>query len=109
LPGFYKQLIRKFLNMKQLILILFAGLAMVNLAAQEATINYSDFKAIENVIQVAYVEGLQNEGDTTKINSGFHPGFELLIPLNDGETFHHRVEGESQDRPGIGKAAPQGG
>lgn len=37
-----------------------------------------DQQAIMNVIQTAYVEGLQNEGDLEKVDSGFHPGFELL-------------------------------
>ena len=35
-------------------------------------------EAIQNVIQSAYVEGLQNEGDAAKIDAGFHPGFNLL-------------------------------
>lgn len=39
---------------------------------------------VRSVIQTAYVEGLQNEGDTVKINQGFHPGFELLIPEDNG-------------------------
>jgi Putative lumazine-binding len=34
--------------------------------------------AIKKVIQTAYVEGLQNEGDATKIDSGIHPDFNLL-------------------------------
>ena len=37
-----------------------------------------DQQAIMEVIQTAYVEGLQNEGDFDKVDSGFHPGFELL-------------------------------
>ena len=37
-----------------------------------------DQQAIMEVIQTAYVEGLQNEGDLEKVDSGFHPGFELL-------------------------------
>ena len=40
---------------------------------------------IKNIIQSAYVEGLQNEGDTVKINMGFHHGFDLLIPGKNGE------------------------
>ena len=44
-----------------------------------------DILAIKKIIQTAYVEGLQNEGDTVKINLGFHPGFEMLIPGRDGE------------------------
>ena len=35
-------------------------------------------KAIKNVIQTSYVEGLQNEGDSDKIDSGFHADFNLL-------------------------------
>lgn len=37
-----------------------------------------DEDAIKQVIQTAYVEGLQNEGDIEKIDSGIHPGFHLL-------------------------------
>lgn len=35
-------------------------------------------ESIKDIIQTAYVEGLQNEGDIEKINSGIHPGFNLL-------------------------------
>lgn len=35
-------------------------------------------EAIKKVIQTAYVEGLQNEGNLDKIDSGIHPGFNLL-------------------------------
>jgi hypothetical protein len=35
-------------------------------------------EAIKNIIQTAYVEGLQNEGDFEKIDKGFHPSFNLL-------------------------------
>ena len=41
-------------------------------------------EAIKNVIQTAYVEGLQNEGDQKKIESGFHPDFSLLI-IGEGD------------------------
>jgi len=37
-----------------------------------------DKQAIKEVIQTAYVEGLQNEGDLAKIDLGIHPGFVLL-------------------------------
>ena len=37
-----------------------------------------DKEAIKKVIQTAYVEGLQNEGDADKIDSGIHPDFVLL-------------------------------
>jgi len=43
-----------------------------------------DKKAIKNVIQTAYIEGLQNEGNIEKINFGIHPEFELLgVGKND--------------------------
>ena len=35
-------------------------------------------EAIKKVIQTAYVEGLQNEGDAAKIDAGIHPDFNLL-------------------------------
>jgi len=35
-------------------------------------------EVIKNVIQTAYVEGLQNEGNIQKIDSGIHPDFNLL-------------------------------
>ncbi len=35
-------------------------------------------EAIKSVIQTAYVDGLQNEGDLDKIDSGIHSGFNLL-------------------------------
>lgn len=38
----------------------------------------SDKEAIKKVIQTAYVEGLQNEGDLDKIDSGIHSGFNLI-------------------------------
>ncbi len=37
-----------------------------------------DKEAIKSVIQTAYVDGLQNEGDLDKIDSGIHSGFNLL-------------------------------
>lgn len=35
-------------------------------------------EAIKEVIQTAYVDGLQNKGSVEDIESGFHPGFNLL-------------------------------
>jgi hypothetical protein len=49
------------------------------------TSSEQDKEAIRQVIQSAYVDGLQNDGDTVKINQGFHPAFELLMPGKDGE------------------------
>ena len=41
-------------------------------------------KAIKNVIQTSYVEGLQNEGNLDKIDHGIHPDF-LLLGIGEGE------------------------
>ncbi len=41
-------------------------------------------KAIKKIIQTAYVEGLQNEGNIDKIDSGIHPDFNLLGVNKDG-------------------------
>lgn len=35
-------------------------------------------KAIANLIQLSYAEGLQNEGDFQKIEDGFHPQFVMI-------------------------------
>lgn len=35
-------------------------------------------QAIRAIIQTAYVEGLQNEGDSVKIDKGFHPQFQMI-------------------------------
>lgn len=55
---------------------LFIAIAMVLSLALFA--QKTDEEAIKDVIQVAYVQGLQNEGDLEKIDSGIHPGFNLL-------------------------------
>ncbi len=61
--------------MKRIILV-FATIAMCTQAfAQDVT---KDKEEIKKVIQTAYVDGLQNEGDLAKIDSGIHPDFNLL-------------------------------
>ena len=35
-------------------------------------------ETIKNVVLTSYVDGLQNEGDSLKIDQGFHPAFEML-------------------------------
>ena len=41
-------------------------------------------KAIKNVIQTSYVEGLQNEGNLEKIDQGIHSGF-VLLGIGEGD------------------------
>ncbi len=43
-----------------------------------------DKKAIKEVIQTSYVEGLQNEGNLEKIDEGIHPDF-VLLGIDEGE------------------------
>lgn len=45
------------------------------LFAQE---NSTDEEQIKQVVQSAYIDGIQNRGDITAIKAGFHPGFNLL-------------------------------
>lgn len=75
------------------ILIISLLISSIVLSAQNVDL---EKEAIKKVIQTAYVEGLQNEGDTIKINSGIHQGFNLLgigenntmwtYPINDWKT-----------------------
>ncbi len=71
--------------MKKVFLLLVAGAISLMVVAQHQSENETDIELIKKTIQTAYVEGLQNEGDTIKINQGFHPGFDLLIPGKNGE------------------------
>ena len=64
--------------------MLIIGIVMFYSSSMAQNTN-SDEEAIKNVIQTAYVEGLQNEGDIKKIDSGFHPDFELLGIGKDNE------------------------
>jgi hypothetical protein len=71
--------------MKKILAFLIVSAISISVYAQQQAMNDEDIALIRATIQTAYVEGLQNEGDTVKINSGFHPGFELLIPGKNGE------------------------
>lgn len=48
-------------------------------------------EAIKKVIQTAYVDGLQNEGDAAKIDSGIHPDFVLLGIGKDNEMWKYTI------------------
>ena len=61
--------------MKRLYLISAMSLLFFASIAQNSDV---EKEAIKKVIQTAYVDGLQNEGDIDKIDSGIHPGFNLL-------------------------------
>ncbi len=63
--------------MKTNLIVLMLLLLSASLSAQPKPLN-PDEEAIKKVIQTAYVEGLQNEGNIEKIDSGIHPDFNLL-------------------------------
>jgi len=48
--------------------------------------------AIKKVIQTAYVEGLQNEGDADKIDAGIHPDFNLLGIGKENAMWKYSIE-----------------
>ncbi|NOY36279.1 MAG: nuclear transport factor 2 family protein [Chlorobi bacterium] len=61
--------------MKKQMFITILLLSTIVLSAQNTD---QEKEAIKKVIQTAYVEGLQNEGDAEKIELGFHPDFYML-------------------------------
>jgi hypothetical protein len=67
--------------MKNIILVtVIAVFTATTLFAQEIE---KEKEAIKNVIQTAYVDGLQNKGNVEDIEKGFHPGFNLLGVRNN--------------------------
>jgi hypothetical protein len=61
--------------MKKLhVLLMFVLMSLV----VQARTNDKEITSIKKVIQSAYVEGIQNEGDIAKIDAGIHPDFNLL-------------------------------
>ncbi|MDD2963660.1 MAG: nuclear transport factor 2 family protein [Bacteroidales bacterium] len=63
------------LTLMMLALLMVAGTVMAQ--------SNHDEEAIKKVIDVAYIEGLHNGGDLQATESGFHPGFNLLIFRNN--------------------------
>ena len=65
--------------MKTLIVIfsIVSGLLFSNLSYGQDE-EEKEKQSVIDIVQTAYVEGLQNEGDLDKIDNGFHPGFNLL-------------------------------
>ena len=74
--------------MRKLLLsiILFSSIALF---AQDID---KEKEAIKKVIQTAYVEGLQNEGDIDKIDSGIHPDFDLLGIGKDNNMWKYSIK-----------------
>ena len=74
--------------MKTNILIVAALLLVTTVTGQEKN---SEKEIIKNTIQTAYIEGLQNEGDKVKIESGFHPDFYLLGIDKDDNMWRYSI------------------
>lgn len=75
--------------MKKLYLtILFTILAYLSHAQSNID---NEKEIIKEVIQTAYVEGLQNEGDAAKIESGFHEHFHLIGIAEGDEMWHLNI------------------
>lgn len=73
--------------MKKLILLVLLFSALVNRAQNVE----QEKESIKKVIQTAYVDGLQNEGDIDKIDSGIHPGFDLLGIGEDNSMWKYSI------------------
>lgn len=58
-------------------------LALLMVAGTVMAQSNQDEEAIKKVVDVAYIEGLHNGGDLQASESGFHPGFNLLIFRNN--------------------------
>ncbi|NPE27353.1 hypothetical protein HNV12_05110 [Methanococcoides sp. SA1] len=80
--------------MKKIIVICLVLLMALPILAEDKN---SDEELIKKVIQSAYVDGLQNEGDFEKIDAGFHPDFEL-IGIGKGDEMWHLPIGEWKER-----------
>ena len=74
--------------MKKILLVITSLLAL-HVGAQDIN---KDKEAIKKVIQTAYVEGLQNEGNLEKVDSGIHPGFNLIGIAENNEVWVLPIE-----------------
>ncbi len=54
-------------------------------------------KTIEEVVLSSYIDGLQNQGDSVKIDQGFHPSFEMIGRTAEGKIFKRPI-GQWRDR-----------
>ncbi|PCE65908.1 nuclear transport factor 2 family protein [Sediminicola luteus] len=55
------------------------------------TMAQNEKETVKQVVQSAYIEGLQNEGDLAKIEAGFHPDFKLLGVGKDGKMWQYAI------------------
>ena len=75
-------------TMKKILLFVLV-LLVAGVSAQDTD---KEKEAIKKVIQTAYVDGLQNEGDIEKIDSGIHPKFNLIGIGKDNDMWVYSIE-----------------
>jgi len=68
-----------------LLMITIFTFSMTALQAQDGE------KAIKQVIQSAYIDGIHNLGNIADIEKGFHPGFNLLIKNQNQELIKYPI------------------
>ena len=78
-------------------LLVFAALG----SAHEAAAQSADVEAIKDVIQSAYIDGLQSNGSRDDIRAGFHPSFVMKV-YREGEIPNVAIE------DWIGRLPPEG-
>ncbi|MCD6659666.1 MAG: nuclear transport factor 2 family protein [Lentimicrobium sp.] len=66
-------------NLTAALLLFFVAFCARIVIAQEN----ADEAMIKEVINKAYIEGIQNQGNIEDIRNGFHPGFDLLMMRNN--------------------------
>ncbi|TLX77080.1 nuclear transport factor 2 family protein [Labilibacter sediminis] len=76
--------------MKKIILSIVLSVIGFSAYAQS---DHKELEAIKKVINVAYLQGVQNIGDMEKIDSGFHPDFRMQVLEKDGSLNNVSLKG----------------
>ncbi len=73
-------------------IVVFAVLLFsLNLVTNAQTDNSADIRQIKMTILNSYQDGLQNEGDTLKIDQGFHPSFRMIAINAEGQLWEYPI------------------
>ena len=68
---------------KLLITVCFITILSTSLFAFKIVNDEKEIASVKEVIRSAYVDGIKNAGDIQAIETGFHPGFEMLSVRNN--------------------------
>ncbi len=71
---------------KPLLLLLIVAMGLFSYVSAQ-----NDQKAIMEVIQSAYIDGIHNLKNIDDIEKGFHPGFDLLIKNQEGQLVKYPI------------------